>query len=161
MLRLVSKLILVLVTTFSLPSCKKDSNKNSTNEAFYIKAKLNNQEIRYTIDANGRIENKQISGSAFNSAVNNFPSFSFDIEANAPIQPGVYKESTVVLIFRYSMSATETFHSQMGNETDFEITITEITSNTIKGFFSGTIRKATNINEVYTVENGEFALRRS
>ncbi len=157
---IVSKFYLCALVLFSLLSCKKDPNKKTSNNSFYIKAKLNNQEIRYTIDANGRIENKQMSGSAFFDASSNFPSFSFDIEANAPIQPGIYKESTIVLIFRYSLSATKTFHSQMGNENDFEITIIEITSTSVKGTFSGTIRNASNINEVFTVENGEFSLKR-
>lgn len=144
----------------TLTACNKESGNNGDKTTYYIKAKINNQEISYKTDAKGRIENNTLSGAAFKESVSNFPSFSFDLESTTAIKPGIYNESSNILIFRYSVSGTETFHSQMGNEEDFSITITEITTTSIKGTFNGTIRKATAITNALMVENGEFILQK-
>lgn len=156
----ITKSSIIALLIFILSACNKESGNNRDQNNYYIQAQVNNQEISYKIDAKGRIENNTLSGAAFKESISNFPSFSFDLESSTNIKPGVYNESSNILIFRYSTSATEIFHSQMGNEEDFSIRITEITATSIKGTFNGTIRKATDITKALPVENGEFILRK-
>jgi hypothetical protein len=151
--------ILLIAASTLFISCSKKSGDVSDNGFFFIKAKIGGQEILYRENAAGRVENNKVHGDAFNHLTNNFPSFSFDIEAGTAIQTDTtYREASTNLIFRYSLSGTETYHSQMGNEMDFVIQVTQITHLIFKGTFSGTIRKANDINQSLQVTEGEFFL---
>jgi hypothetical protein len=144
---------------FTNSSCKKDSTPGNNIGDYYIKANLNGQLTEYRINAEGRVDNSGLRGSAFSTSSSNFPSFNFDI-ATSLLEVKTYSEVNSTLIFRYNLSGFENFNSNMGNEMDFKITITELTGEIIRGTFEGTIRKAQNFIESISINNGEFRLKR-
>lgn len=144
---------------FLLTSCSENDQEPSGD--YFISANLSGQSVKFQDSATGMVEARSFSGFAGKSSSSNFPSFSFDIES-LPISPGEFKESDpgLIMIFRYSLSGTETFHSQMGEENDFVIRITSLTEKAIEGSFNGTIRSAANPSQFFTLSDGQFRLKR-
>jgi hypothetical protein len=153
--------VLVLLSIFFLVGfgCKKNDDISVSTGDYFIKASLNGKFTEYKSSAEGRVENTSFRATAFSTASSNFPSFNFDIEGS-PIEIKTYTESNARLIFRYNLSGFENFNSNMGNEVDFKITITELTGEIVSGTFEGTIRKAQNFEESISINNGEFRLKR-
>ncbi|GMQ31517.1 hypothetical protein [Algoriphagus confluentis] len=145
---------------FLLFSCSETEQEPS--DDYFISAKLSGQSFKFQDSATGVVEARSFSAFAGQNPTSNFPSFSFDIES-LPISVGEFKESDsgLIMIFRYSLSGTETFHSQMGEEGDFVIRISSLTEKYIEGSFSGTIRGASNSSQFFTVSEGKFRLKRS
>jgi hypothetical protein len=159
MLRLLNSILLLTICICLLAGCSKDNGNGPSSEKYYIRATLNGQKMEYTGNAEGRVENRFFRGTAFQSPAANFPSFDFDIDGTA-IEVKTYTENSTSLIFRHNISGTQIFTSGAGNESDFTIILTEITSAHVKGTFSGTLRKATDVNESVRISDGEFFLQR-
>lgn len=162
------KTIWLLAIVIGLSSCDSSSSDDDNNNSadYFIKAKIDGEEIEFkgfpniALDKTATGNGNQLVGSASQSTSSNFPSFSFEISDPTGIKVKTYTQAEFELIFRYSLSGTNTYHSQAGQADDFQITITEITDNHLKGTFSGTITEAINGNETLSVTDGQFFTKR-
>lgn len=141
-------------------SCSK--SEESGNEEYFISARVNNQNLRISALTMAFVTDDSFSGAAFPGFSNSFPSFNMEIRLDRAIAAGLYQEvdQRLHLLFKYQVSANEIYTSQVGNEDDFRIQITEMDDLVIKGTFNGTIRNEFNTNQALTVTNGQFYLKR-
>lgn len=165
------QLAIMVCVTFAYYSCKKNDNnipaplpQPQTGNVYYIKAKLNGELTSYSIDAKGIIESTQFQAYAYSGSAFNYPMFSLQIEEEKDaITTKSYFEAnnSTNLIFRYLRKGDEgVFYSQLGEEMDFRINITEIKNEHIKGTFGGTIRHSSNPDQSIAVSEGEFYVPR-
>ena len=158
-------LLALLVGFYSCDNGSSDDDDNNSTD-YFVKAKINGQELEFkrfpniALDKTASGNGNQLVGSASQSTSSNFPSFSFEISDPTGIKEKAYNQAQFELIFRYSLSGTNLYHSQASSVDNFQITITEITDNHLKGTFSGTITEAINGNETLTVTEGQFFTKR-
>ncbi|MCU0326869.1 MAG: hypothetical protein MUF45_16780 [Spirosomaceae bacterium] len=148
---------------YTMLSCGSTDLSPDSSGKYFIKAKLNGELVEYDVNANFQNDpSRTLSATAFKSSSSNFPSLGFTIESSEPISKKSYQETdpSINLIFVYSLAGSESFNSQMGEEQDFKIEVTEINKEFVKGKFGGTIRKASgnNINSSIEIKDGEFYL---
>lgn len=132
----------------------------------HVRARLNGQLLEYRVAAGAVLDRtptghgRLMVGGAQQSAQSGFPSFSFQVADPAGLSLRTYREGSHELIFRHSLSGTVVYHSAIGAERDFEITLTEINDRYLRGHFSGTLRDALTGTGVVTVTEGRFVVRR-
>jgi hypothetical protein len=153
-------LITSVILTFS--SCSRDDNSNN-NQNYFIKTKINGElvEYKYEATANLAVNGNTISGYA--KAVPNqpFPAFDFEITDPTGIKVQNYVELNNNMIFRLAIEGMITYTSQHGGVEDFNINITEITSDYVKGTFSGKVFLAQSTDGTnFSLTEGEFYLKR-
>jgi len=132
----------------------------------YVRARLNGQLLEYRVAAGAVLDKtptghgRLMVGGAQQSAQSSFPSFSFQVADPIGLGLRTYREGSHELIFRHSLSGTVVYHSAIGAERDFEITVTEINDREVHGRFSGTLRDALTGTGVVAVTDGRFVVRR-
>lgn len=156
-------IFLLPICLFTMISCSSSELPPDSSGKYFIKAKLNGELVEYRVYAYVQNDPSRIlSATAFKSSTSNFPSLGFTIESSEAITKKIHKETdpNTNLIFVYSLAGLESYNSQMGDEQDFKIEVTEINPEFVKGKFEGTIRKASgsNVNTVIEVKDGEFYL---
>jgi hypothetical protein len=157
-------LLSVLVVLFTTSCSNDDDNgNNGGNNQYYIKTKINGELTEYKYDASAAlpINGNTISGYAKALPNQPFPAFSFEITDPTGIKVQNYSEPNGDMIFRLSLEGTITYHSQHGGVEDFNINISEITNNHVKGTFSGKVFLAQSSDGTnFNLTEGEFFLRR-
>ena len=146
--------------TLILSSCSNDDNGNQN---YYIKTKINGEQVVYRYDANASfpLNDNTISGYAKATPNEQFPAFSFEITDPTGINVQNYTEPNSDMIFRLSIEDNITYTSQHGDVDDFNINITEITNNYVKGTFSGKVYLVQSIEGTnFSLTEGEFYLKR-
>lgn len=154
-------ILTAIIVVFSSCSDNDDNSNNSQN--YYIKTKVNGEWAEYKYDAVATLPVNGNTLSGYAKAVPNqtFPSFDFEITDPTGIKVQNYTEPNNDMIFRLAIEGMVTYTSQNGDAEDFNINITEITSNHIKGTFSGTIFLAQSSNGTnFSLTEGEFFLKR-
>lgn len=153
--------IFLILIIFNLVACnKEEGTMEPLPSSFFIEANFNGQLIRHEISTLGIIDQNYFSGIALEAAAPNSPTFSFTVEGMAEVVEKTYREvdNETIMIFTYSISGLEHYHSQMGDENDFIITITKIGDTYFTGAFSGTLRYINEPYEILNVSNGKFVL---
>ncbi len=156
---------LMIISLISLFSCSSDDNStgDNGNSNYYIKAKINGELTEYKFEATASfpLNDNRISGYAKATPNQPFPAFDFEIIDPTGIKVKNYIEPNNDMIFRLSIEGMVTYHSLQGDVDDFNINITEITNNHVKGTFGGKIFLAqSNDGSNFTVTEGEFFLKR-
>jgi hypothetical protein len=154
-------LFFISLSTLFVTSCSKGSDSDSGGD-YYIRAKVNDQTFEYKETAVSNKTTQTLTGTAFKDPQVGFPFFSFDIESlNSPITTGTFRENNTayIMIFRYGLSGNELYHSQMGDEEDFQFIVETLNGDVAEGRFQGTIRNAYNFNQLINVTEGRFRLR--
>lgn len=163
------KTLFTLITIFAIliSSCGSDDENNgngNNNQDYYIKARLNGVLTEYKLDAVATLNTggNRISGYARQNANTPFPAFDFEITAPEGISTRSYSENDYEMIFRISQEGTTTYHSlHDSNITDFVIIISEITDDSVKGSFFGTVSLAQGAaGQNLSLTEGEFFLKR-
>lgn len=163
---LLKKTILVIALLAFCVSCSKDSDTNQAGNTnnYFIKTKINGTWTEYKIDANATfpLNSNTISGFAKATIDQPFPAFDFEIKDPSGIKTKNYSESQYEMIFRVAKEGTITYHSLHNSDVeDFNIEITEITNDFVKGKFNGTVYLAQgNTGAFFTLTEGTFFLKR-
>ncbi|RIW13372.1 hypothetical protein D0X99_16490 [Algoriphagus lacus] len=149
-------LMVLVVGLFS--SCSEKKDEEPTGE-FFVKGKISGQEILFSQSATSVREPRLFIGFAGNTPSSEYPSFSFGIE-DVAIATGEFKETDpgIDMVFRYTLSGTEIYNSQIGTNPDFVITITSLSNNIAQGTFSGTLIRENNSNQSIVITEGSFRL---
>ncbi len=151
----------VIIVVFSSCSNNDDNPKNGQN--FYIKTKVNGEWADYKYDAVATLPSNGNTIASYAKAVPNqtFPSFDFEITDPTGIKVQNYTEPNNDMIFRLAIEGMVTYTSQNGDAEDFNINITEITNNHVKGTFSGKVFFAQSTDgSNFSLTEGEFFLKR-
>lgn len=158
-------LTLVIALSLVLTSCSSDSNEN---QVYFIKTKVDGELLKYNFSANallpinGNVNANQIQGRAKATQNTTNPSFSFEINDPAGIKVQNYSEENFNMIFKLKIDDDIIYHSQADDVNDFNINITEITNNHIKGTFSGTVTLTLSSGDGnFSLTEGEFFLKRN
>lgn len=162
------QILFIVCLSLSSTSCDSNSSDDDGNNPtdYFVKARIDDELLEFTgfpniaLDKATSGNGNLLVGSASESTDSNFPSFSFQILDPSGIQEKTYNQSEFELIFRYSLSGSDLYHSQAGEVDNFQITITEITDNHLRGTFSGTITEAINGSETWVVTEGQFFTKR-
>ena len=154
-------MIIALIILFSCNS--DDSGNDNGNSGYYIRAKIDGELTEYKFDATASfpLNDNRISGYAKSNPNQTFPAFNFDITDPTGIKVKNYTEPNNDMIFRLSIEGMVTYHSLHGGTEDFNINITEITNDYVKGTFGGKVFLAqSNDGSNFTLTEGEFFLKR-
>jgi PBP1b-binding outer membrane lipoprotein LpoB len=154
-------LTLVIALSLIISSCSSDDSNQDEN--FYIKTKINGELVEYKYDATANLPLNGNTISGYAKAVPNqpFPAFDFEITDPTGIKVQNYAEPNNDMIFRLAIEGMITYTSQHVGVEDFNINITEITSDHVKGTFSGKVFLAQSTDGTnFSLTEGEFFLRR-
>lgn len=157
--------IIFAALTFLILACDNDSGEDIVIDDFYIKAKVNGQEVKVTYRAQalrqGTSGNYAFKLYAGNTLANIYPFFSCDLDNLSELSTGVYSQATHTMLFQYYNSNQKGYGDYDVNESnDFSLKITEIKDTYIKGTFQGTLWEETGLTETIAVTEGIFLLPR-
>lgn len=159
-----TKLLTLFTTlTFILSSCSSNDDQNQGNQNYYIKTKINGELVEYKINASASfpLNDKRISGYAKAVANQPYPAFDFEIIDPTGIKVKNYATPNNDMIFRLAIEGMITYTSQNGNAEDFQINITQITNDYVRGTFSGKVFLAQSTDGAsFSLTEGEFYLKR-
>lgn len=153
----------VIALTFIFSSCSSNDDGNQDNQNYYIKTKINGELVEYKFDASANfpLNSNTISGYAKAVPNQSFPAFDFEITDPTGIKVKNYEEPIDDMIFRVAIEGIVTYTSQNGDAEDFQINITQITNNAVRGTFSGTVFLAQSTDGAnFSLTEGEFYLNR-
>jgi hypothetical protein len=148
----------------SIASCKKDSTTTPNSSSYYVKFKFNGTQKQYTAYTTSLLGTASSADGCeiIGYASGTHPAgVTISVVDNAPITTNkTYTEA--IGIFTYvDESGISYVAGSVYNGTSFNLVITEIASDHIKGTFSAVLQKAGTPIEYINVTEGEFYLGRS
>ncbi len=157
--------ILTFITAISLLfSCSSDSNEENNSTNYFISAKVNGQTINVNHLAQAiqfeTVNNLTLKLYAGNSIANIYPFFSFQIDNLTQVSTGTFNSSTHTSLFQFYDSNQKGYSNYLISPDNFQIQITEVTNDFVKGTFQGVLTGEANLEENITVTEGKFYLPR-
>jgi hypothetical protein len=151
-------MLLIAFLMVVLSSCSQETDENPVGN-FFVKANTSGQDISFSNSATSVLEPRLFIGFAGGNPSSEYPSFSFSIEL-VDISAREYKETDpgIDMVFRYTLSGTEIYNSQINPNGDFTITLTSLNNNIAQGTFKGTLTRENDSNQSIVVTEGSFRL---
>lgn len=143
-------------------SCTK-SKTEFPPEEYYIRAKFDGQlkEFKELMSAQRGIDNGRIVHlvcGASQNKTSSYPSLDFEIwDLSGNISVGTYSELNKDIISRYATDGFKRHNSISNAAEDFQVVITEMTGEIVKGRFNGTITN--DAGQDILITDGEFYFR--
>jgi hypothetical protein len=160
------KILPAFVIAICCFSCMKKAAEIDTS-SYYIKAALNGSEEKFSDNAEATNFSGDLSAAFIMTAKNNMNNDAITLVIghafDTTVTKGVYQPDPNNHYFNpggnYIKSDTIFFGSGVGTDpSKFKITISNLTSLTVSGTFSGIFKNADNTNSSINITNGEFNL---